>query len=90
MLRVVNEGPEPVDIVVDGMRTGELAGGERSRDPFRPDVVGLAQLPGSSFYRRFREKLLQLSRLDPHASPDRDPPVEQSTCSPSSESRTCC
>ena len=43
------------------MRTGELGGGKRGELVFRPDVVGLAQLPGSSFYRRFREKLIQLT-----------------------------
>ena len=61
VLRVVNDGDEPVDIVIDGMQAGELGGGEGSEITFRPDVVGLAQLPGSSFYRRFREKLLQLT-----------------------------
>jgi NAD+ kinase len=62
LLEVVNEGPEPLDIVFDGMRLGELEVGARSDVRFRPDVVGLAQLPGESFYRRFREKLMQLAR----------------------------
>jgi NAD+ kinase len=61
VLRVVNDGREPVDIVVDGMRTGELDGGKAVELAFKADVVGLAQLPGSSFYRRFREKLIQLT-----------------------------
>ena len=61
VLRVVNDGRDPLDIVVDGMRTGELDGGKAVELTFRPDVVGLAQLPGSSFYRRFREKLIQLT-----------------------------
>ena len=61
VLQVVNVGFEPVDIVVDGMRTGELEGGKTVELAFKPDVVGLAQLPGSSFYRRFREKLIQLT-----------------------------
>jgi NAD+ kinase len=61
ILRVVNEGQDPVDIVVDGIRTGELGGGKAVELAFKPDVVWLAQLPGSSFYRRFREKLIQLS-----------------------------
>lgn len=61
VLHVANESDEPIDVVVDGMRTGELAGGESTDIRFQPDVVGLAQLPGSSFYRRFREKLLQLT-----------------------------
>jgi NAD+ kinase len=62
VLEVVNEGPEPLDIVFDGIRLGELEVGGRSEVRFRPDVVGLAQLPGESFYRRFREKLMQLAR----------------------------
>jgi NAD+ kinase len=61
VLRVMNDGHEPVDIVVDGMRTGELEAGRAVELRFKPDVVGLAQLPGSSFYRRFREKLIQLT-----------------------------
>ncbi|MGH2978852.1 MAG: NAD(+)/NADH kinase [Solirubrobacterales bacterium] len=61
VLRVVNDGDEPVDIVIDGMTAGELGGREESEITLKPDVVGLAQLPGSSFYRRFREKLLQLT-----------------------------
>ena len=60
-LRVVNDGTDPVDVVIDGIRTGELAPKEECGITFSPDVVGLAQLPGSSFYRRFREKLLQLT-----------------------------
>jgi NAD+ kinase len=61
VLRVVNEGADPLDVVVDGIRTGELEGGKAAELAFKPDVVGLAQLPGSSFYRRFREKLIQLT-----------------------------
>ena len=61
VLRVVNDGDEPVDIVIDGMRAGELRGQDECEITFEPDVVGLAQLPGASFYRRFREKLLQLT-----------------------------
>ncbi len=61
VLRVVNDGADPVDVVIDGMRTGELGPQEECEIKFTPDVVGLAQLPGSSFYRRFREKLLQLT-----------------------------
>ncbi|HZO59544.1 MAG TPA: NAD(+)/NADH kinase [Solirubrobacterales bacterium] len=61
VLRVVNDGADPVDVVIDGIRTGELAAGQDCEIKFTPDVVGLAQLPDSSFYRRFREKLLQLT-----------------------------
>ena len=61
LLEVVNEGMEQVTIVMDGMHTGTLAPGEAAQVRFRPDVVGLAQLPGSSFYARFREKLRLLT-----------------------------
>ena len=61
VLRVVNDGMAPVDVVIDGIRTGELGPREESEITFTPDAVGLAQLPGSTFYRRFREKLLQLT-----------------------------
>lgn len=61
VLGVVNEGHEPVDIAVDGIRMGELERAKAVELRFKPDVVGLAQLPGSSFYRRFREKLIQLT-----------------------------
>ncbi|MEX0992380.1 MAG: NAD(+)/NADH kinase [Solirubrobacterales bacterium] len=61
-LRVTNEGAEPVDVVVDGIHTGEIGAGESVSITYRPRAVGLAQLPGSSFYGRFREKLLRLTR----------------------------
>jgi NAD+ kinase len=60
-LTVVNDGFDPVDIVVDGIPTGELVARKSAEISFRPEVVGLAQLPGTSFYRRFREKLIQLT-----------------------------
>jgi NAD+ kinase len=61
VLRVGNQGFDPVDIVVDGIRSGELDAGKSAEIRFRPEAVGLAQLPGTSFYRRFREKLIQLT-----------------------------
>lgn len=61
VLCVTNEGDEPVDVVVDGMRTGELARADQGEVSLRPDAVGLAQLPGTSFYSRFREKLRLLT-----------------------------
>jgi NAD+ kinase len=60
-LRVQNQGSEAVDVVVDGMRAGDIAPGERSEVRFSADAVGLAQLPGFSFYGRFREKLRLLT-----------------------------
>jgi NAD+ kinase len=61
VLCVTNDGDEPVDVVIDGMRTGELSPGEQSEVSFRADAVGLAQFPGTSFYSRFREKLRLLT-----------------------------
>jgi NAD+ kinase len=61
VLCVINDGDEAVDVVVDGMRAGELSRAEQSEVGFRPDAVGLAQLPGTSFYSRFREKLRLLT-----------------------------
>ena len=79
---MVNDGDEPIDIVIDGITAGELPGGEESEITFEPDVVGLAQLPGSSFYRRFREKLLQLTLLTGAAA-------RRSACWSSCVSGTC-
>jgi NAD+ kinase len=61
VLRVKNEGSEPVDVVIDGMRTGEIGPGEEREVRLRAEAVGLAQLPGTSFYRRFRDKLKLLT-----------------------------
>jgi NAD+ kinase len=54
---VRNAGPrDPVDISLDGLHVGELGPGEEVEIRFRHGVGRLAQLPGSSFYRRIREK----------------------------------
>jgi NAD+ kinase len=60
-LTVVNEGGEAIDVVVDGMRATEIGPGEQSVVGFSAAAVGLAQLPGFSFYARFREKLRLLT-----------------------------
>jgi NAD+ kinase len=61
VLRVTNVGREPVDVVIDGMKAGRLDPDEGKDVTFRADAVGLAQLPGSTFYSRFREKLRLLT-----------------------------
>ena len=61
VLKVVNEGDDPVDVVIDGMKISEVGPGDSSEVRFHPDAVGLAQLPGWSFYSRFREKLRLLT-----------------------------
>ena len=61
-LRVGNAaGRDPVDIGVDGELVGELAPGAEVEVGFRDGVGRLAQLPGSSFYHRIREKFGHLA-----------------------------
>jgi NAD+ kinase len=62
VLRVGNEtGRDPVDIAVDGDPVAELAPGAASEVSFRDGVATLAQIPGSSFYHRIREKFGHLA-----------------------------
>ena len=50
-----------VDVTVDGRPVGELGPGESVDAHFEHSVAKLAQAPGSSFYRRVREKFGRLS-----------------------------
>ena len=52
---------EPVEVSVDGRPACELAAGQEIEAVFRPDQGWLAQLPGSTFYHRLREKFGLLS-----------------------------
>ncbi len=62
VLHVLNvTGRDPVDVVLDGDPVGELASGEELEVRFREGVGRLAQLPGSNFYRRIREKFGHLA-----------------------------
>jgi NAD+ kinase len=54
-------GREPVDIAVDGTQVGSLAPGEALEVGFSDGVGCLAQLPGTSFYHRIREKFGHLA-----------------------------
>lgn len=54
-------GRDPVDVAVDGQLCGELAPGESIEIRFLESVGRLAQLPGSSFYGRIREKFGHLA-----------------------------
>jgi NAD+ kinase len=57
VLRVRNAGPrDAVDIAFDGQPAGDLLPGQEVEVRFRSKAGCLAQLPGSSFYRRIREK----------------------------------
>ncbi len=51
----------PVDVSADGRTVATLASGDRAEVRFRHDRVMLAQLPGSSFYHRLREKFGRLA-----------------------------
>jgi NAD+ kinase len=63
VLEVTNHsrGGGPVDVHVDGRPEGELDCEHTLKARFVEDVACLAQEPGSSFYRRLREKFGRLS-----------------------------
>jgi NAD+ kinase len=54
-LTVHNRSLEPIDVSVDGRPAGELGPAQALSTCFVDEVSTLAQLPGSSFYRRLRE-----------------------------------
>ncbi|HEY6551020.1 MAG TPA: NAD(+)/NADH kinase [Solirubrobacterales bacterium] len=54
-------GREPVDVAIDGAQAGTLAPGAAFDISFVDSVGKLAQLPGSSFYHRIREKFGHLA-----------------------------
>jgi NAD+ kinase len=61
-LQVMNAaGREPVEISLDGEAAGELEPGDTLEIRFEESVSRLAQLPGSSFYHRIREKFGKLA-----------------------------
>ena len=54
-------GREPVDVAIDGEQVGSLAPGAELEIQFVDDVGRLAQLSGTSFYQRIREKFGHLA-----------------------------
>jgi NAD+ kinase len=52
---------EPAEIAVDGRPVGELAPGSAMETRFRDGQSSLAQLPGTTFYHRLREKFGRLA-----------------------------
>jgi NAD+ kinase len=52
---------EPVDVAIDGDHLGDLAAGAALEVRFIEGVGTLAQLPGTSFYQRIREKFGHLA-----------------------------
>jgi NAD+ kinase len=60
-LTVYNRSRDPLDVAVDGRPVGEIEAGATISASFLKEVGTLAQLPGSSFYRRLREKFGRLA-----------------------------
>lgn len=52
---------EPVEVAVDGVKVADLAAGASLEVHFVDSVSTLAQLPGTSFYQRIREKFGHLA-----------------------------
>ncbi|MFY9488579.1 MAG: NAD(+)/NADH kinase [Solirubrobacterales bacterium] len=61
-LQVTNSGRmDELEIMVDGLLVGTLPVGETAEVTFEDDVAALAQLPGATFYHRFRDKFGKLA-----------------------------
>jgi NAD+ kinase len=61
VLSVENRSSDPVDVSVDGQAAGSIAAGDAITASFLREAADLAQVPGSSFYRRLREKFGRLA-----------------------------
>jgi len=61
-LRILSRSEHGVDLSVDGRPAGALEPGTELHARFVSDAAVLAQQPGTSFYRRLREKFGRLSR----------------------------
>ena len=61
VLTIHNRSHEPLDVAVDGRPAGEILAGGTIQAGFANDVGTIAQLRGSSFYRRLREKFGRLA-----------------------------
>jgi NAD+ kinase len=60
-LTIHNRSREPLDVAVDGRPAGEIAAGASIEASFEDACGTIAQLPGTSFYRRLREKFGRLA-----------------------------
>jgi NAD+ kinase len=61
-LTIHNRSHEPLDVSVDGRPVGEIAPSGAIEARFVDEAGIIAQLPGSSFYRRLRDKFGRLAR----------------------------
>ncbi len=61
VLEVHNRGYDAVDVSIDGRPAGELGPGEALESRYVREAADLAQLPGSSFYLRVRERFGRLA-----------------------------
>jgi NAD+ kinase len=61
-LTIVNRSHEPLDVAIDGRPAGEIPAEGRIEGRFLRDVGTIAQLPGTSFYKRLRDKFGRLAR----------------------------
>jgi NAD+ kinase len=61
-LIIHNRSREPLDLALDGRPVGEMAAEGELAVSFLHEAGTIAQLPGSSFYRRLREKFGRLAR----------------------------
>jgi NAD+ kinase len=61
-LEIHNRSREALDVSVDGRPLWEIPAGGAIQARFEDEVGTIAQLPGSSFYRRLREKFGRLAR----------------------------
>ncbi len=55
-LTIHNRSYDAVDVSIDGQAAGEIETGQAISARFVPQATALAQISGSSFYRRLREK----------------------------------
>jgi NAD+ kinase len=60
-LTIHNRSHEALDIALDGRPAGEIPAGETIDARFVNEIGTIVQLPGSSFYRRLREKFGRLA-----------------------------
>ena len=60
-LSVHNNSREPLDVAIDGRPVGEIPAGAAIAASFLSECATLAQLPGTSFYRRLRDKFGRLA-----------------------------